>query len=212
MRRERAFHSLTLSILVSCASILASCATPGKLPSSPAALPPDQGIVVFPIVVEEEYVNGGSLFADRYGPTSSLHITHDTLTETTSAFPLASGTITGLKTFNMLPTRKHRVLPAGNYETSLIDFGGSMMFVLDKDAGGRAKELSYGFTVEAGKVNYWGRCLVKIRHDLKAQTLTLVSLEVVDRSEEDLAEFASKAPAYASMPRVFSVGKSLANR
>lgn len=210
MKSGNPFSFMPLLALAFCASALSSCASSSALPSSPAALPPDQGIVVFPIVVEEEYVNGNSLFADRYGPTSSLHVTHDAITETTSAFPLASGTITAPKSFSMLPTRKHRALPAGNYETSLIDFGGSMMFILGKDS--KRWESSYSFSVEAGKVNYWGRCLVKIRHDLQARTLSLVSLEVVDRSEEDLADFAKKAPAFASMPRVASVGRSLAGR
>jgi hypothetical protein len=210
MKRFRAVLPFSVTFLALHVAVLVSCASTSGLPKSPAALRPDEGIVVFPIVVTEEYVNGSALFADRHGPTSSLKIVHDTLTETTNASFLGLGSITGPKSFSMYPGRKHRAMPAGYYETLTIDFGGAMFFMLDKE--GKGRDMSYAFTAEAGKVNYWGRCLVKIRQDLKARTLTLVSLEIVDMSGEDLAEFAAKAPAYAALPRAVSVGRSLAGR
>ncbi len=167
-----------------------------------------EGVVVFPIEVNETYSNGE--FLDSHADVCSLSVYNDAVKETISMFPLSSKKITAAKSWRMLKTKKYYTLPAGKYVTFTLEFGSGFTFWgLDSKENKTGMNFGHAFKVAPGKVNYWGKCVINLTYDRMKDTIMVTSLTIKDNEAQDMADFKRENPGLAGMDVVKNIGVRL---
>jgi hypothetical protein len=67
----------------------------------------------------------------------------------------------------------------------------------------------HSFTVEPGKINYWGRCIIEIEYNILNKKLIIISFTIVNEVEEDISAFKKTNPNLSNMEVANNIGKRI---
>jgi effector-binding domain-containing protein len=120
-------HFMMFGIILA-SSFLASCTSVESFIKATDELPKNEGIVIFPIEVNETFVNGNTLFVEKHASSCFMQLYNPDILETTSMFPIDNKNITAPKSWPFIISKKYYHIPNGTYITSTLDFNNYTFF------------------------------------------------------------------------------------